>query len=912
MRSFLSKRFLTLVAATPALAVAQGTTTAAITGTVWDAQGRPVAGAVVRLGSPALIGGERRVVTQSNGTYRMPLLPPGQYRILVEAEGFQPLSRQETLELGRTTTVNWTLAPTPAQTVEVVAIASDIHEVTPTNLGLNLPTTQVETLPVARELGAVMNLTPGINGQAAWGGTNRNNAFLIDGVNVGDPATSSQWIFPNMDWIEEIQIGGLGAPAEVGNFTGSYANAIIKRGGNTTTGGFSGYYATNAWQEAYAGSHPLLTEDAKKPTPGKSYDLGFHLGGPIQKDRLWYFASLSKLQDEETIYGTDQTGKTETLKAIAKLTWQVSTDGTLEAFYSLDSLDYEHRGMSDAVEPLATWKQRSPNHTYNLAYTHVLGSGKVLMAKLTGYTGELNLTSYNGEAPSLYVPEGFRGISLFNNVQTIQLNDRSRLSFASTFDWYVTSGSHSHALRMGVDVERSKVEETRRIPGNLRYEGYRDGIYVRPYTAITGGGRRIDADLHRWAAFLQDTWNLGPRLILTPGLRWERYEGLGQGNTLWSTTTLAPRLGFTWSLTSNLSQVIKAHWGRYYEALSSGMFSVAIPGALPTEIGYAWGTPADAVNPFAPSTWSSIPVDYGTERYRIERHYALDPDVKHPYADAFTASYEFTFAKHWRAGLTVLSKRFHDAIVLHETAVDAGTFSTLRNPLTGQPLPYWITTLRGNDHRYLITNDERGERRYDAGTLSVARNAEDAWDLAFSYTRARLRGNLESINELETVFLNPNNLLNAYGDLPGVHDHEVKLRAGYRFATGTTVQAVYTYLSGTHWTPVLRITQLGPDQATTAILNAAPLGSETHEALNQLDLRIAQNFRWGSRFQVEGFLEGRNLLNDASPTEVNNLLTSRRAADITPSTPLTIQAGYLFPNRYLTPRNVRVGLRLKF
>lgn len=907
-----SNRSLLIVAAAPAVLLAQGATTAAVTGTIRDAQGNPVAGALVRLSSHALIGGERRITTNANGGYRMPLLPPGRYRIVVEAEGFQPITSQETLELGRTTTLNWAFAPVASASVEVVAIATEINEVTPTGLGLNITTAQVETMPVTRELGAVMNLTPGINGQAAWGGTNRNNAFLMDGVNVSDPATSNQWIFPNMDWIDEVQVGGLGAPAEMGNFTGSYVNAVIKRGGNTLRGGFSGYYTNNSWQEAYAGSHPLLSEEEKKPSSGKSYDLGFHVGGPILKDRVWYFASVSKLRDEATIYGTRFIGKTETMKAIGKLTWQVSTDGTLEAFLSHDSLDYDHRGLTGYIDPLATWKQRSPNHTYNLAYTQVLGTGKVLSAKLTGYQGQLNLSSYNGEAPSLYIPEGFTGISLFNNAQTVQLNDRSRLSFASTLDWYFASGTHSHALRMGIDLERSTVKEIRRIPGNLRYEGYRDGSLVRPRLAVTGGGRNIDVALERAAAFLQDTWNIGPRLTLAPGLRWERYEGLSESTGYWSSNTLAPRIGLTWSLTSDLSHVVKAHWGRYFEALGSGMFSVAVPGALPTEIAYAWGSGGQTVDPLDPASWSAIPVDYGTERYRIERHYALDPKVEHPFADAFTASYEFTFAKHWRGGLTLLRKQFHDAVVLRETAVDGGAFSSLRNPLTGQPLPYWITALRGNDHRYLITNDDRSERNYGSATLSIARTAHDAWDFAFSYTRAHLRGNLESINGLDSVFLDPNNLLNANGDLPGVSDHEVKLRSGYRFQTGTTVQAIYTYLSGNHWTPIIRITGLGPDQSTTAILNALPLGSETYEALSRLDLRISQTLRLGSRLQLEGFLEGRNLLNDASPTAVNNLLASRRADQIMPDTPLSIQAGYLFPDGYLTPRNFRVGMRLKF
>ncbi|HOD33341.1 MAG TPA: carboxypeptidase-like regulatory domain-containing protein, partial [Holophaga sp.] len=138
MRMPFSKRSLLIVAAAPAILMAQGTTTAAVTGTVRDAQGKPVAGAVVRLSSPALIGGERKVTTNTNGGYRMPLLPPGRYRIVVEAEGFQPITSQETLELGRTSNLNWSFAPMASASVEVVAVAAEIKEVTPTGLGTNV------------------------------------------------------------------------------------------------------------------------------------------------------------------------------------------------------------------------------------------------------------------------------------------------------------------------------------------------------------------------------------------------------------------------------------------------------------------------------------------------------------------------------------------------------------------------------------------------------------------------------------------------------------------------------------------------------------------------------------------------------------------------------------------------------
>ncbi len=913
MRMPFSKRSLLIVAAAPAILMAQGTTTAAVTGTVRDAQGKPVAGAVVRLSSPALIGGERKVTTNTNGGYRMPLLPPGRYRIVVEAEGFQPITSQETLELGRTSNLNWSFAPMASASVEVVAVAAEIKEVTPTGLGTNVALEKVETLPVSRDLGSVMDLTAGVNGQMAWGGTSQNNAYLLDGVNVGDPGASSQWIFPNMDWIEEIQVGGVGAPAEMGNFTGGYVNAVVKRGGNTTTGGLSGYYNTNAWQDSYSGDHPLLTDESKKPSKGKNFDYGFHLGGPIVKDKLWYFASVASIQNEASIYGTRFVGKEESLKAIAKLTWQVNQDGTLEAFYAYDTLDYEHRGLSPYVQPIATSQQRSPNSSYNLSYTHILGTGMVLTGKVTGYNGKFDLTSYNGTSPSLVIPQGFDNTVLFNNVVTEEFNKRNRLTFSGLFDWFISAGSSNHAVRMGLDVEQSKVDEVRSIPGGLRYVGYQDNNQAFADYAIQGGGLNSHVKMDRTTVFVQDTWDIGQRLTLAPGLRWEKYVGKSGGTEYWSSSTLAPRFGFTFALTSNLSQALKAHWGRYFEGLSSGMFRNGVPGTLPTQIAYAWGSGTDAIDPYTPSTWSAVPVDFNQELFRSEQNYRIDPEVDHPYADVLTLGYEVSFAKNWNAGVTWINKRYKDAVVLLEGSPDPNqTSSTLLNPLTGQSLTYWNTGLGANDHTYVIANDDRGERKYDAVTVTLERRFVDNWDLNASYTRARLEGNLQTVNALDNVFLSPNNLQNAYGDLPGQSDHEFKLRSGYRFSTGTTLSAVFTYLSGFHWTPLIEITQLGPDGSDSAVLKAAKLGSETYPALQLLDLRATQDFKLGSRFHLETFIEIRNIFNDGSPTAVDNLLTSQMAGDVTPTTQLPVFNTYLLPVGYATPRNFRVGMRLKF
>jgi hypothetical protein len=232
-----------LVAATPAL-VAQSTTTSAITGTIRDQAGKPVLGAVVRVTSDALIGGSRSGVTSENGRYRIPLLPPGRYAITVEAKGFPVRRASEVAELGKTTTVDFKLAPEASAVVEVVEQSGAEEMATTTTR--NFKAEEIANLPIKRDISAIAALTPGINlnvssgarvSASGFGGDRDNaNAYLINGINVGDSSSGQAWVQVNPDWFDEVQIGGIGAGAEFGGFPAPISTVSSKRAETSSAG----------------------------------------------------------------------------------------------------------------------------------------------------------------------------------------------------------------------------------------------------------------------------------------------------------------------------------------------------------------------------------------------------------------------------------------------------------------------------------------------------------------------------------------------------------------------------------------------------------------------------------------------------------------------------------------------------
>lgn len=299
----LSAIVLALVA-TPAL-VAQSTTTSALTGVVRGSDGSPLAGATVRISSPSMIGGERVMKTADNGVYRFPVLPPGRYHIVVEAGG-RTMTGNEVLELGRTSTVNWRFPAVADAVVEVVAVSGS-QEMASTTTTRNFTAEDIENLPIKRDISAIAALTPGINltpgsgtrvSASGFGGDRDNsNAYLINGINVGDSSTGQAWVQVNPDWFEEVQIGGVGAGAEFGGFTGAYFNGIIKKGGNTFSGTLAGYYQKDSW------SAVQMVPDESDPTrpPSRKIgdsasDLALNMGGPIIKDKLFFFVGVEGMR----------------------------------------------------------------------------------------------------------------------------------------------------------------------------------------------------------------------------------------------------------------------------------------------------------------------------------------------------------------------------------------------------------------------------------------------------------------------------------------------------------------------------------------------------------------------------------------------------------------------------------------
>src|SRR5579872_2100641 len=284
---------------------AQGVQTATLQGIVTDPSGAPLPGVTVTAKSPSLLG-TRTAVTQSGGDYVMPGLSPGDYTLTFELAGMQTTTVRKTLALGMQTVVDAKLrVAAVAEAITVTASAPTVLE--NQTVGANIKKDTVDTLPINRTPTAIGQLSPGVTGDRGGrattpvanqlsinGGMAYDNNFLINGVNFQDNIFGQTNNLFIEDAIQETQVLTSGISAEYGHFTGGVLNIITKSGGNTFTGTFRDDITKPSWtdltpfEQGFRGVG--LKTAAVSPHIGSLSNVyEATLGGPIWRDRLWFF-----------------------------------------------------------------------------------------------------------------------------------------------------------------------------------------------------------------------------------------------------------------------------------------------------------------------------------------------------------------------------------------------------------------------------------------------------------------------------------------------------------------------------------------------------------------------------------------------------------------------------------------------
>ncbi len=340
-----SMRFIVLsmfVLCTALSAFAQSSTTGSISGKAIDANGAAVPGVVVTVTSPNLIS-PQTATTNDQGAYNIGNLPPGRYAVnIAAASGFGAFSRENVeVSLSSTTTVDADLRAAGASAVVNVTDSSGAAIDTAANTtGTNVSSDQFSNFPTQRTVQGLYTIAPTVTRSGLRDATGRDrdpsvggssgpeNNYILDGVNTTDPAFGGSGANLPFEFVQEVEIKTGAYGPEYGKSTGGIFNVITKSGGNEVHGDIFGYGTTKG----------LVRGVKNFPFTGSSFsgfseaDVGIDVGGPIKKDKLWFFGAFNP-QRRSNYYLTQTFHRPASNKVTipfyaGKLTWAINTANT--------------------------------------------------------------------------------------------------------------------------------------------------------------------------------------------------------------------------------------------------------------------------------------------------------------------------------------------------------------------------------------------------------------------------------------------------------------------------------------------------------------------------------------------------------------------------------------------------------
>jgi hypothetical protein len=773
-----------------------------ITGTVVDQSGGAVPGVTVTL---THMDTKRTTVrtTDTDGSYAAREIEPGRYTIRLELAGFTTTEMADVnLLLGKTLKIPSTLAlGTVTESVQVVG-ESPLIDIASTARGNNIPAEEFDNLPKGRSFESLAAAAPSVNMGALEGGIQVNGAsagennFTVDSVSVNSLVHGHQRQEAVFEHLQEVQVKTSGLSAEYGGALGGVISAVTKSGGNDFKGSVFYYYSGDSLSSTSALDQRLVLDPL---TQNRAYtlqdtaqsfrrhDVGASLGGPIIKNKLYFFAATSQVfEDRSRDYqlGTGLSTGQRDLRVqsnFGKLTWEATSrlrvnvsalhtptraEGTLVAFDGADA-----NGSTQTLEGVAANNDRG----YRIPQWQAAGtvdyvvSNSTVVSLRAGYfrdsfedTGINTNQTYEYAASSVGlagVPSQYQQPAGFSNLPRARVSDHDLTSrkYVNLEMTTVVQAAGTHNVKLGGGWSRSTNDVELAYPNQGFVTLFWDQSFTSQATGQTGRGTygyyTIDDQgtigqtgsniLH---LFLQDSWRVTPKLTLDLGLRAEHEQiptfrpdiqkyafEFGWGEKL------APRVGLAYDLMGDGKLKLSASYGRYFDwtkyELARGSFG-----------GDTWTTRYRTLDDPDPTKlsrtgltgtnlWTSEPDSYQDHRIPSFGDDSIDPDIKPMSQDVWNAGVEYQIANNTVVGANYIHSDLNRTIEDVGSLVNGSEVYLYCNPGEGLCATAFTT---GATAPFA---NPKAMRKYDAVELSINRRFSKNWFLGGSYVLSRLSGN---------------------------------------------------------------------------------------------------------------------------------------------------------------------------
>ncbi len=815
--------------------------TGVIGGKIEDSAGNPLPGVTVTITSPNLQG-DRTAYTNENGVYRFPELPPGAYELTAEMMGMKTIKYPEIdVKVNKTTQINLQMAMTEvSMTIEVTADAP-VVDVTTTTQAVNIEKEFTDKLPGNMDYQDAMTMSAGMVGGGnpqVHGGTKQDNVYLLDGVDTTDSLTGTFGSNVAADALEQVEVQTGGFSAEYGRALGGIVNAVTKSGGNKFSGSLRVQYRDNTWESS---SFYETTEPERDVT----WLPTLTLGGPIMKDRIWFFITAwyyndsseadilsdpaDDKQDPSATVDTDRT----IIRPYVKLTLQPVSAHKFTLKWNEENWEDENDNAGNNVTAAALTNYEQGGPFYGADWTWLISASTFMNFQAAFSEVVLNSSiPANGDYGTPGFTDEARGIT--DRAPTeFRKNSRNRWNFNLSLSWFMDEFiKGSHDFKVGAEYQHLWVEREVGIPGGFYYT-FNTTVAGQPADTLTevfsGGMTKYYG--YYGALFVQDSWKFKDNMTFNWGFRpefmWfqndvkkaktEEISGgsqkLGTDDYVAQFTSIAPRFGFSWDLRGKGTDKLTVVLARYYNPSN-----LQIPQMLnetdtvfrtyyretftdlPDESKYDYSGSEEKFmdNPNRYPDGSSWQIDT-TGTY--ENTNTVDPDLKPEYSDEFQIGSEHEVFDNVSVGWTYTYRKTTDLIE------DVGVWF---KESTGEYFLAWDVPydeyrddveqrMPDRDYsldHYLVTNlPSSADREYN-GLEFTLRTQRKNFTFLGSYTYAVAEGTVYgdqpgfsgggysgsgTVSSFSEYYDTPDLSRNVSGKLPYDINHYVKLNPAYDF-----------------------------------------------------------------------------------------------------------------------------------
>ena len=875
----------------------------AIAGVVRDGSGAVLPGVTIEAVSPALIEGTRAAVTDNAGSYRIENLRPGDYVVTFALNGFRSVKRDGiTLPASFTATVNAELSVGQLEESITVTGESPLVDVRGSVSQSVMNRATLDTIPTGKDPFAVAQLiagvttsTPDVGGTQVMqqptlqvhGSSNNDNVFMVDGVqiqHIGFGGNQTGFYF-NDGLMEEIsyQTSSLPAEAPVG---GVQINMIPRDGGNEFHGGA---FATggNGSMQADNLTPDLVALGFKAQNRVQSvYDVNLTLGGPIRRDRLWFFGTFRRWSANNYL------GNTFASSGEQAVDDQHLSDATVRLTYQAN----RRNKFSFHYDRSIKWRGHRPNNWLSASINDPISD--VVQTTQLNYIGEIKWSSpisnrLLAEAAVFTLPVNYTlgfepdalpdTLATFDQIRSIISGVSPRMDTNSarmfTYSGNLSYVTGSHTLKVGTQVRTGWSQELFSIRGDI-LQITNNGVPSSVRLVNTPSGHKESGV--NTGVYVQDSWRLG-RWTLNPGVRYERFvmsipaqsapagtwvpardfpaqEGIVNWNTV------SPRIGVSWDVFGDGRTAIKGGASRY-DRLEG--VTLAQPLNL-RNIAFQTCPWADANNDLVAQT-GEIAMSRCTGSLQPTLG-NVDPGLKRPHQWEYTAMIQRQIGGNTSVSLGYYGRRFTDLYTTLNAAVPSSAYSpvTVTNPLTNAPMTVYnqdpatrtlsrnvLTTIPDLLQTYNGVEVQLNTRRHNAtmfGGLTIGRDFgdQDSGDLN-----------------------NPNNLINNNGSVGFDSTYQIRGGFSYRLPADLQLSGSVREATGLPQTRILVVTTSIVPGLTQVIQNVqtAPRGDFRYPWQNLVDLRLTKSFRTGAT-RFEPTIDVFNIFNNHAVTSANTTIGS--------------------------------------